>query len=39
MAHGTQQASMDSDQKLNQIKAQFITIEAQAREQEIELKA
>lgn len=28
MAHGTQQASMDNDQKLNQVKAQCITIEA-----------
>jgi hypothetical protein len=30
---------MDNDQKLNQIKAQCITIEAQAKEQEIELRA
>ena len=39
MAHGTQQASMDTDQRVNQIKAQCFTLETQSKETEIELRA
>lgn len=39
MAHGTQQASMDQDQKLLAVRAQCFTLEAQTKESEIEVKA